>query len=195
MNMRMSVVAAVVCAQWLAASAAIAQELPTTIIRPGEDKLEIKRIPAPGGEVILPTRKDQLQNHDQYLYSAARRAGDFVYLSGVIVGRLPGEGNDIEAFKGQLRRAYTTIVRNLKASGVTTADIVDMQTLAVFGGADFKGDMTAELAAYAQVKTEFIKPPYPTETLVGVKELVEPGGLMEIRIIAYAPKRHRTHRR
>ena len=69
------------------------------------------------------------------------------------------------------------------------ADVVDMQTLAVFGGPNFNGDMTAELTAYAQVKAEFMKPPYATETLVGAKDLVEPGGLMEIRVVAYAPKR------
>jgi len=152
------------------------------------------RLTCSSGEVILPTRKDRLQNHDQYLYAAARRSGDFVFLAGVIAGRLPGEGNDAEAFKGQLRRAFATIDRNLRASGATMADVVDMQTLAMFGGPDFKGDMTAELTAYGQVKTEFMKPPYPTETLVGVKELVEPGGLMEIRVIAYAPKRRAQRR-
>ncbi|MBS0411866.1 MAG: RidA family protein [Proteobacteria bacterium] len=182
-------IGALIGAGWLAASPTLAEDLPTTIIRPGEDRLQITRLPTPGGEVILPTAKDRLQNHDQYLYAAARRAGDFVYLAGVIVGRLPGEGNDTEAFKAQLRRAFATIDRNLKASGASMADVVDMQTLAVFGGPDFTGDMTAELNAYAQVKAEFMKPPYPTETLVGVKQLVEPGGLMEIRVIAYAPKR------
>lgn len=39
------------------------------------------------------------------------------------------------------------------------ADIVDMRTLAVLGGPDFKGDMTAALSARAQVKAEFRKPP------------------------------------
>lgn len=190
-----SLVAALVLAPCLATSAAVAQDLPTTIIRPGEDKLEITRIPAPGGEVILPTNKDRLQNHDQYLYAAARRAGDFVYLAGVIAGRLPGEGNDTAAFKGQLRRTFTTIDRNLRAAGVSMADVVDMQTLAVFDGPDFKGDMTAELTAYSEVKAEFMKPPYPAETLLGVKQLVEPGGLMEIRVIAYAHKKRPPHAR
>lgn len=200
---RGSLAAALVGAAWLAADPAAADpattnpangDAPTTIVRPGEDRLQITRLPTPGGEVILPTAKDRLQNHDQYLFAAARRAGDFVYLSGVIVGRLPGEGADAQAFKAQLRRAFATIERNLKASGAGMADVVDMQTLAVFGGPDFAGDMTAELNAYAQVKAEFMQPPYPTETLVGVRQLVEPGGLMEIRVIAYAPRR-RPHRR
>jgi enamine deaminase RidA (YjgF/YER057c/UK114 family) len=152
---------------WLAAGPTLAEDLPTTSIRPGEDRLQITRLPTPG---------------------------DFVYLAGVIVGRLPGEGNDTEAFKAQLRRAFATIDRNLKASGASMADVVDMQTLAVFGAPDFNGDMTAELNAYAQVKVEFMRPPYRTETLVGVKQLVEPGGLMEIRVIAYAPKRRSGRR-
>jgi enamine deaminase RidA (YjgF/YER057c/UK114 family) len=183
---------AVCLAPSLLAGTAFAQDLPTTIIGPGEDKLEITRLPAPGGEVILPTRKDRIQNHDQYLYAAARRAGDFVYLAGVIAGRLPGEGTDTAAFKSQLRRAFTTIDRNLNASGARMADVVDIQTLAVFGGPNFRGDMNAELTAYGEVKAEFMKPPYPAETMVGVKELVEPGGIMEIRIVAYAPQRRRA---
>ena len=170
-----------------------AQEIASTIIRPGEDKLEIVRLPTPGGEVILPTAKDRLQNHDQYLFAAARRAGDFVYLSGVIVGRLPGEANDLPAFKAQLRRAFTNIDRNLKAAGASFPEVVDMQTLAIFGGPDFTGDMNAELFAYAEVKAEFMKPPYPTETLVGVSRLVEPGGLMEIRLVAFAPRPGAKH--
>lgn len=183
------IVGGLLCGLVLTGSPAFAQGLPTTIIRPGEDKLEITRLPTRGGEVVLPTRKDRVQNHDQYLYAAARRAGDFVYLAGVIAGRLPGEGKDGLAFRNQLRRAFTTIDRNLQAAGASMADVVDMQTFAVIGGPDFDGDMTAELTAYAEVKAEFMKPPYPTETMVGVKELVEPGGLMEIRVIAYAPRR------
>ena len=140
MTSRGILIGALIGAGWLAASPTLAEDLPTTIIRPGEDRLQITRLPTPGGEVILPTDKDRLQNHDQYLYAAARRAGDFVYLAGVIVGRLPGEGNDTDAFKAQLRRAFATIERNLKASGASMADVVDMQTLAVFGGPDFTGE-------------------------------------------------------
>lgn len=130
-----------------------------------------------------------MQNHDLYLYAAARRADDFVYLSGVIVGRLPGEGNDTAALKLQLRRTVATLERKLQAAGASMRDVVDMQAFSAFNAQNFKGDTATALTAYAEVKREFMKPPYPTETLVGVSELVEPGGLMEIRMVAFAPRR------
>ena len=46
-------------------------------------------VPAPGGEVILPTARDR-QNHDEYRYATARRVGDTLYISGVIVFRGSG---------------------------------------------------------------------------------------------------------
>ena len=177
---------------WLAALAAsmamtgasFAAETPTTIIKPGEDTLEITTLKAAGGEVILPTAKDKTQNHDQYSYAAVRRLGKTLYLSGVIAGRLPGEGTDVESLKTALRRAFSTIQRNLKAAGSDMEDIADIQTFADFKGPNFKGDTATLLATYIEVKNEFIKPPYPAETVVGVANLAEPDGIMEIRVTA-----------
>ncbi len=56
---------------------------------PSASASELTTIPAPGGQVILPTRADK-EGHDQYAYAAVRRVGDMVTLSGVIAGRLPG---------------------------------------------------------------------------------------------------------
>jgi len=47
MKSRLLPVGAFICASWFAANAAVVEDLPTTIIRPGEDRLEITRIPAP----------------------------------------------------------------------------------------------------------------------------------------------------
>lgn len=49
------------------------------------------KLPASGGEVILPDAAAK-QGHDQYRYSAARRVGDMVYISGVAAYRGQGEG-------------------------------------------------------------------------------------------------------
>ncbi|HZX67479.1 MAG TPA: hypothetical protein VFE70_01290, partial [Candidatus Elarobacter sp.] len=60
-------------------------------------------IPTPSGEVILPTAFDK-QAYDEYGYAPIRRAGNLVFISGVVVGRRPTEGTDVEAFKAQVRR-------------------------------------------------------------------------------------------
>ena len=62
------------------------------------------KLPAPGGEVILPDA-DSKVNHDEWRFAAVRRVGDMLYVSGVIVSRRKGEGNDVAAFKLQTRRA------------------------------------------------------------------------------------------
>ena len=72
-------------------------------------------LPAPGGEVILPDEGAK-RAHDGWRYAAARRVGDMVYLSGVIVYRGPNEGNDVAAFKNQARRALNRLKKNLEAA-------------------------------------------------------------------------------
>ena len=183
--MKLTLLAALLAAAALAGPS-FAADVPTTIIRPGEDTLEITTLKAAGGEVILPTAKDKVQNHDQYSYAAVRRLGKTLYLSGVIAGRLPSEGTDVDSLKTALRRAFTTIQRNLKAAGSDMEDIADIQTFADFKGPNFKGDTATLLATYIEVKNEFIKPPYPAETLVGVANLADPDGIMEIRVTANA---------
>lgn len=160
--------------------------IPLTVFAPGEDTLAVEVIPAPGGEVVLPTAKDKTLLYEQFTYAPVRRAGDFLFLSGVIAGAAPGDGNDIEAFKSQLRRAWRIIDRNLKAAGANLSDIVEIETYHVFASPKFSGDPTAHLAAVIEVKSEFIAKPYPTWTVVGVTALAEEGALVEIKVTAYA---------
>ena len=58
---------------------------------------DVKRIPASGGEVIHPTKDDEA-NYKEYSFAAVRRVGDTLYLSGLIVNRRKGEGNDEATF-------------------------------------------------------------------------------------------------
>lgn len=173
---------------------ALAEGMPTTIIGPGEEALAIERIPAPGGEVILPTAKDKAQNHDTYHYAAVRRLGPVLHLSGVVAGRLPGEGTDAEAARAAIRRAFRTIERNLGAAGANMADIAEIRVHAAPEARNFKGDAAALLRLYGDVKDEFVKAPYPAETYVNVASLVEPTGLMEISILARAHGKPRGKR-
>ena len=72
------------------------------------------RLPSPGGEVILPSAGAK-KAHDEWRYAAARRAGDTLYVSGVVVFRAPGEGNDAAAFKAQARRGFEQLKAILTA--------------------------------------------------------------------------------
>lgn len=143
-------------------------------------------LPTPGGEVILPTERDR-QAHDQNRYAAARRSGDFIYMSGVIVGRRPGEGNDVEAFKAQARRAFDRLKATLAASGADFQDVVMINSFHVWQGPNFAGTRDEQFKAFDEVVGEYVKPPYPAWTAVGTTGLLSDGGIVEVQLVAYAP--------
>ena len=169
--MRTLILAAVLAL--LAAAPAAAQTFP----------LHLK---APGGEVILPTERDQ-KAHDENRYAAARRVGDFIYLSGVIVGRRPGEGNDVGAFKAQVRRAFDRIKVTLAASGATFQDVAMINSFHVWQGPNFAGSRDEQFKAFDDVVGEYIKPPYPAWTAVGTTGLLADNGIVEVQLIVHAP--------
>jgi enamine deaminase RidA (YjgF/YER057c/UK114 family) len=145
------------------------------------------RIPASGGEVILATESDQ-KTYERMHFAAARRAGDTIYISGVIVGRAPGEGNDVAAFKDQVRRAFRRIGETLAASGVGFADVTMINSFHVFDTPHFAGSIQDHFAALAAVKDEFMPAPHPAWTAVGTTALLSETGIVEIQMIAHAPR-------
>ncbi len=152
------------------------------------DEPGVSRISAPGGEVVFANPGEREEMYDQLTYSAARRAGDFVFLSGVEVGPAKGEGTDSAAFKVQLRRGFTAIKNSLVASGADFSHVVEMQTFHNCKTANFKGDFTTQLEALIEVKSEFMKPPYSTWTAVCIDRHYSDNTVVEIKITAYAPK-------
>jgi enamine deaminase RidA (YjgF/YER057c/UK114 family) len=141
------------------------------------------KLPAPGGEVILPDEGAK-QAHDEYRYAAARRVGDLVYVSGVIVHRRAGEGNDVAAFKLQARRALERLRRNLEAAGSDFQHVVMINSFHVWQGPDFNGTRDEQFDAFEVVIGEFIKAPYPAWTAVGTTGLLGSGGIVEVQLIA-----------
>ena len=146
-----------------------------------------KKIPAPGGEVIIPSERSQ-RSYDEIKYAPARRAGDMLYVSGVIVGRAPDEGTDPESFKKQVRRAFTALDTVLKASGATFDDVVMINSFHVWEGPDQPAPRIEQINMINAVKSEFIKGANPAWTAVGTTGLLNPHGIVEIQLIAYAPK-------
>lgn len=146
------------------------------------------QIPSAGGQVVLPTETDR-KEYDLYHFAQVRRAGDYVYVSGVIAGRRGDEGRDVAAFKDQVRRAFKRIEVDLRAAGVGFSDVVMINSFHVWNGPNFTGTRDEQFAAFGAVKDEFMPAPYPAWTAVGTTGLLADGGVVEIQMIAYAPQR------
>ena len=154
--------------------------------QPQADKSEKAiHIPSSGGEVLIATATEKAVAYDQYHYSPARRVGDTLYISGVVVGRREGEGKDIAAFKAQVRRAFQRIRVTLEAAGANFDDVVMLNTFHVWQGPNFEGDRPAQFAAFSAVKDEFMKAPYPAWTAVGTTALIPDTGIVEIQAIVH----------
>jgi enamine deaminase RidA (YjgF/YER057c/UK114 family) len=144
------------------------------------------KLPASGGEVILPDEAAK-DAHDKYRYAAARRVGNTLYVSGVIVNRREGEGRDVQAFKAQTRRAFERLNTILKSAGVTFADVVMINSFHIWTGPNFEGTRGEHFDAFEEVADEFLKPPYPAWTAVGTTGLLSDGGIVEVQLIANVP--------
>lgn len=147
-----------------------------------------KIIPAPGGEVVIPSPAGQ-RAYDTYKFAPARRAGDFLYISGVIAGPQGDEARDAAAFTAQTRRALQRIEAMLKADNATFADVVMINTFHVWNGPGFKGTRDEQFAAFSKAKDEVMPAPHPAWTAVGTTGLLADDGVVEIQMIAYVPKK------
>jgi enamine deaminase RidA (YjgF/YER057c/UK114 family) len=141
------------------------------------------KLPAPGGEVILPDAGAK-KSHDNWRYAAVRRVGDTLYVSGVVVYRGEGEGNDVAAFKLQTRRALERLKKNLEAAGSDFQHVVMINSFHVWQGPDFAGSRDEQFQAFEDVIGEFMKSPYPAWTAVGTTGLLGTHGIVEVQLIA-----------
>lgn len=144
-------------------------------------------IPAPHGEVILANAAEK-RAYDEYRYSAARRVDNMLYLSGVVIGRREGEGNDVAAFKLQVRRGLERIRATLQAAGASYADVVAVNTFHVWQGPNFAGTRDQQFDAFYEIAGEYFKAPYPAWTAVGTSGLLAETGVVEVQLVVRLPK-------
>ncbi|ATQ42282.1 RidA family protein [Caulobacter mirabilis] len=145
------------------------------------------KIPAPGGEVVIPSARHQA-SYDEFHYAPARRIGDVIYVSGVIVGPAPDEGTDAAAFEQQVRRAFRQLDATLKAAGASFDDVAMINSFHVWEGPNAPMPRGDQITIINKVKAEYVKGPHPAWTAVGTTGLLSPRGVVEIQLIAYAPK-------
>ncbi|MDB5457070.1 MAG: putative translation initiation inhibitor, yjgF family, partial [Caulobacter sp.] len=58
----------------------------------------------------------------------------------------------------------------------------------VWTGPGFTGTREEQFAAFSAAKDEVMPPPHPAWTAVGATGLLAPDGVVEIQMIAYAPR-------
>ena len=100
--------------------------------------------------------------------------GEFVFLSGE-TGCRPDYTVALDP-EAQFRLAFQAIQANLAAAKLSLAAIVEMTSYHV--------DLRKHLPTFIKVKDDFIHPPYPAWTAIGVAELISEGSLVEIRTVA-----------
>ena len=86
---------------------------------------------------------------------------------------------DIQAIRepeAQFEAAFEGVQAVLSAAGAGMADVVNLTTHHV--------DIGKHMALFMQVKDRYLPEPWPAWTAVGVYELIIPGGLVEISVIA-----------
>ena len=159
----------------LVASPALAESEPVTV-------------PGPHGGGAYYANAEQKAGQDQYGYAASYRAGDFVYLSGVVAGSPDGEPLDRDAFKAALRRAFQAADENFKAAGASLEEVVDITSFHVWDSPLYPAGKFDHLSAVAEVKREFMPLPDPAWTAIGISELVPDNDIIELRMIAYSPQ-------
>ncbi|MGH6782254.1 MAG: Rid family hydrolase [Sphingomonadaceae bacterium] len=147
--------------------------------------MAVTAVPTRTGKVIIPA---ELQlDVEQFHYAPARRAGDFVYLSGIVAANGGTEPMDAEGFRRELRRVFTLIEQLLRACQARLEDVVELQMFHVFGSHNLALDKSGQLAVIAAVRDEFFAAPYPAAVELAVAELNPDGGLVEIKATAFAP--------
>lgn len=122
-------------------------------------------------------------------YPHARRAGDFIYVSGTSSRREDNthEGVTIHPdgrveldIAAQTRAVIENVGKILRAAGADLSDLVEVSTFLV-DMRDFKG-YNAVYNEYFNAETG------PTRTTVAVHQLPHPNLLIEIKAVAYKPR-------
>jgi enamine deaminase RidA (YjgF/YER057c/UK114 family) len=134
------------------------------------------RSPAPLRDTIVPASLSD--TYDALQYAPATRAGDMLYLSGVVATVADGE----TSFEPAIERSFDEIEMILAEAGADWSDVVDVTS--------YTTDLDAHLGPLWGIKAERVGAPYPSWTLIGVDSLYGgEGAIIETKVTAYLPNR------
>ena len=141
--------------------------------------------PSPHGarqqaQVVMPENARQREFQEMLGYADAIVSNGIVYISGVPAYLRPGETDTEKAYT----RTFDALGKTLQRAGVTWDDVVSMTT--------YHTDPNAQIEIFAKVKARYMKSPPPAWSAIGTNGLLQPGGLVEIALIAHVPKKAQT---
>ena len=121
------------------------------------------------------------QTYDTFHYAPAVRAGDFLYLSG-IVASLEGDeqASNPDHLIAAFDRAFMAIEAVLNEAGASLSDVVEMTT--------YHTELIPQMQTFTASKDKWIEEPYPAWTAIDVDRLFPDRGLVEIKVVAYSRK-------
>lgn len=146
-----------------------------------------QRLPSLGGEIVIADAQGRAY-FDEAHDAPARRAGDFVYISGVVVGRAPDGERTPEMFRIAALAGFARLNVTLEAFGLSFDDVVMVNTFHDWIAEEFGGERAAQGQAFVKVKHEAMGGARPAWTAVGTSGLWSESYIVEIQMIAYAPQ-------
>jgi enamine deaminase RidA (YjgF/YER057c/UK114 family) len=114
----------------------------------------------------------------KFSYSAAVRAGDFIYVAGQI--GLNPDGSMPDDDDTQIANAFDRLKIVLEAAGASLDDIVELVSYHV--------GLQKHLTRFVEIKNRYVRTPFPTWTILEIAGLARPGLVIEIKAVAYKPR-------
>jgi len=132
--------------------------------------------PTMAQEAFIPEGQENF--HDSFRASPAIRAGDFIFISGVVGYIRTEEERTPEAYETAIRDTFQRIETLLNTADSSWSDVVEMTT--------FHVDMREHQEIFRAVREEFVtEEPYPAWTGIGVDALWADPLFVEVRVTAY----------
>lgn len=143
-------------------------------------------VPIDGGKIVAVDAEQYKIYYDEWHFAPARVEGNLVFVSGFVV-RANSKDNaplDEKGYEAAVRKAFGEITALLETAGSSPQDIVDLTTFHLFASPLVKMTKREQITTFRRVKDEFVKPPFPAWTGIGVAELFPDNGLVEIKVVA-----------
>ena len=125
--------------------------------------------------VVMPDNPGQRRMQEEIGWADAVVSNGVVHVSGVPAYLAPGETDAERAYI----RAFEKLGKTLERAGVSWDDVVSLTT--------YHTDVNAQIETFAKVKKRYMKGPPPAWSAIGTDGLLQPGGLVEIALIAHVP--------